>query len=168
MFLLKKEIFLNLLRQIIIKFYSSLIILNILVIKKVSKYKLLYSDLGFGDSFAYYVFTYKKITNINYKILTFSHLDHNNASFLFGNLKIIKNFFFIPKIFPIYGITSYLRNKKIFGRVNYKFHKYKINEEHKKIVENKLFQNIHHVSRDLFSLKKKSIFYFLLNITIII
>jgi hypothetical protein len=160
MIFLEKEIFLNLFKQIIIKFYSSLILLNILVIKKVSKYKLLYSDLGFGDSFAYYVFFYKKITNINYKILTFSHLDHNNACFLFENSKIIKNFFFIPKIFPIYGIILYLRNKKIFGRVNYKFYKYKINEKHKKIVENKLFQNIHLVSKDLVSLKRKKYFLF--------
>jgi hypothetical protein len=160
MIFLKKEIFLNLLKQIIIKFYSSLILLNILVVKKVSKYKLLYSELGFGDSFAYYVFFYKKITNINYKILTFSHLDHNNASFLFGNFKVIKNFFFIPRTFPIYDIVLYLRSKKNFGRVNYKFHKYKIKEEHKKIVENKLFQNIHHVSKDLISLKKKKYFLF--------
>jgi hypothetical protein len=160
MFFLKKEIFLNLLREIIIKFYSSLIILNILVIKKFSKYKLLYCDLGFGDSFAYYVFLYKKITNINYKILSFSHLDHNNASFLFGNSKIIKNFFFIPKIFPTYDIISYLRSKKIIGNIDYKFHKYKIKVEHKKLVENKLFQNINLVSKDLFSLKKKKYFLF--------
>jgi hypothetical protein len=160
MFFLKKVVFLSSLRQIIIKFYSSLIILNIFVIKKFSKYKLLYNELGFGDSFAYYVFFNKKITNKNYKILTFSHLDHNNAYFLFGNLKIIKNFFFIPKIFPIYGILSYLRSKKIVSNINYKFHKYKIKDEHKKIVENKLFQNINLVSKDLFSLKKKKYFLF--------
>ena len=102
----------------------------------------------------------KKITNINNKILTFSHLDHNNACFLFGNSKIIKNFFFIPKIFPTYSIISYLRSKKIVGNIDYKFHKYKIKDEHKKIVENKLFQNINLVSKDLFSLKKKKYFLF--------
>lgn len=154
-----KKLF-KILRDIIIKFYSSLILLNVLIIKKVSKYKLLYCDLAFGDSFAYYILNYKKICNKRYKVLTFSHLDHNNASFLFGNSKIIKNFFFIPKIFPIYGIITYLRSKKIFGSSNYKFHKYKIKEEDKKIVENKLFQNIHLVSKNLLFLKNERYFLF--------
>lgn len=157
MFYSNKKFF-KILKEIIIKFYSSLILLNILAIKRISKYKLLYCDLAFGDSFAYYILNYKKISNKRYKVLTFSHLDHNNASFLFGNSKIIKNFFFIPKIFPIYGIITYLRSKKIFGSDNYKFHKYKIKEENKKIIENKLFQNINLVSKDLYSLKKKKIF----------
>lgn len=154
MFYSNKKFF-KILKEIIIKFYSSLILLNILAIKKISKYKLLYCDLAFGDSFAYYIFNYKKISNKRYKVLTFSHLDHNNASFLFGNSKIIKNFFFIPKIFPIYGIITYLRSKKIFCSGNYKFHKYKIKEENKKIVENKLFENIHLVSKKLLFLKNE-------------
>jgi hypothetical protein len=77
------KFFLNIIKKIIIKLYSKLILINILIIKKIYKYKLTYHQAGFGDNVSYYIFNYNKIINKNYKIFAVSHLDYPSACFFF-------------------------------------------------------------------------------------
>ena len=154
--------FLNIIKKIVVKLYSKLILINILIIKKVYKYKLIYHLPGFGDNVAYYIFNYNKIINNNHKIFTVSHLDYPSALLFFGKKKIIKIIFLIPKIFPIYGIMQSVISTKIFGVDNYKLINHTIKTKHKTLLEGKLFENMHLVSKNLLKFQNKK--YLLLHI----
>jgi len=158
-FLLKKTLLISV-KKIIINIYSKLILWNLLIIEKNKNQNLLYSKLGFGDSFAFYIFLYNKIINKKTKIITFSYLDYNNAKFIFGEKKIIKPLFFVPKFFPIYGIISALNTSKIFNKYNYEQYEYKIKNFHREIIERKFLANIKYVSKNLIKFKKKKYFLF--------
>lgn len=110
----------NILKFLITKIYSKLIIFNLFFLSFNKNKKYYYNhSLGFGDSFDYYIHNYNKIKkNKEYIPLSFGNFYEEIVSFFFSNYK--KIFFHIPSFFPYYLIVSEVKKSKYFNpRIDY-------------------------------------------------
>jgi putative transposon-encoded protein len=104
----------NLLKNLVIKIYSRLIILNLRILNSNKNIKYFYNhSLGFGDSFDYYLSNYYIISKNKYNLaLSFGSFHQEIINFFFKNYQNI--FFKITKFMPYYGIVNEVRKSKYF------------------------------------------------------
>ena len=101
-------------KNLLYKFITILILVNIFLLKKFSKSKIIYfKKISFGDTLSYCVENYVKIKNEKIKILVLSKLDQKIIKFFFPN-KIIKLFILLPNFISIYRINALLQKSKNF------------------------------------------------------
>jgi hypothetical protein len=107
----------NILKFLVTKIYSKLIIFNLFLLSFNKNKKYYYNhSLGFGDSFDYYIYNYDKIKkNKEYIPLSFGNFYEEIVNFFFSNYK--KIFFKIPSFFPYYLIISEVKKSKYFNPI---------------------------------------------------
>jgi hypothetical protein len=105
----------NILKFLITKIYSKLIIFNLFLLSLKKNKKYFYNhSLGFGDSFDYYIHNYQKIKrNKEFIPLSFGNFNEEIISFFFSRYKRL--FFRIPSFFPYYLIVSEVKKSKYFN-----------------------------------------------------
>jgi hypothetical protein len=105
----------NLLKNIVIKIYSKLIILNLWFLNSKKNVRYFYNhSLGFGDSFDYYLYNYYIISKNKKNLpLSFGNFNHEIINFFFKKYK--KIFFKITKFMPYYGIINEVKKSKYFN-----------------------------------------------------
>lgn len=105
----------NLLKIIVIKIYSKLIILNLWFLNSEKNVRYFYNhSLGFGDSFDYYLYNYYIISKNKKNLpLSFGNFNQETINFFFKNYK--KIFFQITKFMPYYGIINEVKKSKYFN-----------------------------------------------------
>ena len=109
------DLFLKFIKNIIVKTYSYLIILNLYFLHKF--YKRLYHNpsLGFGDSLAYLISHYTLIKKDKKGlILDFGFVTKQSIDFFFEKKKKIKLWFYIFKFLPHYNIISEFKKNNNF------------------------------------------------------
>jgi putative transposon-encoded protein len=114
----------NLLKIIVIKIYSKLIILNLWFLNSEKNVRYFYNhSLGFGDSFDYYLNNYYTICKNKKNLpLSFGSFHEEIINFFFKNYK--KIFFKISKFMPYYGIISEVKKSKYFNpKISYNLDK---------------------------------------------
>jgi hypothetical protein len=114
----------NLLKIIIIKIYSKLIILNLWFLNSKKNARYFYNhSLGFGDSFDYYLNNYYIISKNKKNLpLSFGNFHQEIINFFFKNYK--KFFFQITKFMPYYGIINEVKKSKYFNpKISYNLDK---------------------------------------------
>jgi hypothetical protein len=114
----------NLLKNIVIKIYSKLIILNLWFLYSEKNVRYFYNhSLGFGDSFDYYLNNYYIISKNKKNLpLSFGNFHQEIINFFFKNYKNI--FFKITKSMPYYGIINEVKKSKYFNpKISYKLDK---------------------------------------------
>jgi hypothetical protein len=114
----------NLLKNIVIKIYSKLIILNLWFLYSKKNVRYFYNhSLGFGDSFDYYLNNYYIISKNKKNLpLSFGSFHQEIINFFFKNYKNI--FFQITKFMPYYGIINEVKKSEYFNpKISYKLDK---------------------------------------------
>lgn len=95
--------------------YANLIAINLYILNKL-KIKIYYNhSIGFGDSFLFYISQYSNIIKKGGYVFNFGYLTDQTIKYLFDKKKVIRSFFYIPKIFPHYKILFYLRKNNNFS-----------------------------------------------------
>ena len=113
---LLKKIMKSILKFLVIKIYSKLIIINLFLLSLTKKKYFYNHSLGFGDSFDYYIYNYEKIKkNKDYTALSFGNYHGKIIDNFFSDYK--KIFFPIPFFFPFYQIISEVKKSKYFKNI---------------------------------------------------
>lgn len=155
----------NLIKNIIVKIYSKLIILNLFFLSFFKNKLYFYNhSCGFGDSLDYYLSNFNKISkNKNLIPLAFGSFHTEIIKFIFKEYK--KTFFQIPNFFPYYLIMSEVKKSKYFRpKLDYLLDKngFIIGggiRAHKKINTEMLISNIlkkKKISKNIINLSKKN------------
>ena len=146
-------------KKIIYYLLAYLIHLNLYLIKKKNKSKLIHPyHFSFGDTFVFYITHYNLINSQKKKVVVFSNLDKKIAELFFYKDQIYKLFIFLPKFISIYPLNYFLKKKKYFKikknlHINYANKYFK--KKHKHLLNNILRKNYKQVNSNIKLFKKK-------------
>ena len=149
-------------KKIIYYLLAYLIHLNLYLIKKKNKSKLIHPyHFSFGDTFVFYITHYNLINSQKKKVVVFSNLDKKIAELFFYKDQIYKLFIFLPKFISIYPLNYFLKKKKYFKikknlHINYANKYFK--KKHKHLLNNILRKNYKQVNSNIKLFKKKNLF----------
>ena len=146
-------------KKIIYYLFANLINLNLYLIKKKYKSKLIHPyNFSFGDTFVFYITHYNLINSQKKKIIIFSNLDKKIVEFFFYKDQIYKLFIFLPKFISVYPLNDFLKKKKYFKikknlHINYANKYFK--KKHKHLLINILRKYYEQVNSNIKLFKKK-------------
>ena len=146
-------------KKIIYYLFPNLINLNLYLIKKKYKSKLIHPyNFSFGDTFVFYITHYNLINSQKKKVIIFGNLDKKIAEFFFYKDQIYKLFFFVPKFISAYPLNYFLKKKKYFKikqNLNIDYANKIAKKKHKHLLVNILRTNYKQVNSNIKFLKKK-------------
>ena len=121
------------LKKLIYLIFANLINLNLFLIKKKYKSKLIYNyNASFGDSLIFNIINYEKIINKKKKLIIFSSFEKKIAELFFNKEHIYTPLVHLPNFIPVYQLSNELKKKK-----NFKIKKIKTNFFSNKIFKKK-------------------------------
>lgn len=101
------------LKKLIYLIFANLINLNLFLIKKKYKSKLIYNyNASFGDSLIFNIINYEKIINKKKKLIIFSSFEKKIAELFFNKEHIYTPLVHLPNFIPVYQLSNELKKKK--------------------------------------------------------
>lgn len=147
-------------KKLIYNFFGNLINLNLYLIKKKYKSKLIYNEnASFGESLIFNILHYDLIINKKKKLIIFSSFEKKIADFFFNKEHICKPLIILPNFIPVYQLFQVLKKKKIFKtEKNLKTYYYNnkiFKKKYMLLLNNILHARYHQINLDIKSFKKK-------------